>query len=118
METHKEKLEALRHAAKSKLNVLIPSNAYQGKFKPANVYFDGYTDLFTTIECLLNVCIQASQVESFSSLSSRALEYDIQKVLELTSSLLPFEEGQFLDDVYQMLIAENNLKTDDNEKEE
>jgi len=35
----------------------------KGKFKSSFLQFDGYTDLFSTIESLINVCILASRVE-------------------------------------------------------
>lgn len=40
--------------------MLHPSNVQQGKFQPSFLQFEGYLDLFTTIESLINVCILAS----------------------------------------------------------
>lgn len=71
------------------------------------MYFNGYSDLFTTIDALINVCILATQGDNNSQLNSKELELDIRKTLELASSLMPFEEGEFLDDAYKMLVKNN-----------
>ena len=36
--------------------------------------------------------------------NSKEFESDINRTLELASSLLPIEEGAFLDEAYQLLI--------------
>src|SRR5690606_15592654 len=97
-------VKKLKKEANSKLNVLHPSQSRKGKFKPSFVYFNGYTDLFITIEALINVCIIATRG------NSKEFESDIHKTLELASSLLPIEEGEFLDEAYQMLVKNEQPK--------
>lgn len=90
--------------AKGKLNVLYPSNAKKGKFKPTGLYFDGYLDLFTTIESLLNVCILATQGEDHDNINIKQYSLDLCKTLELANKLMPFEEGEFLDKAYEVFV--------------
>ncbi|MFY0715230.1 hypothetical protein J1D01_16325 [Seonamhaeicola sp. NFXS20] len=106
----KKQLKKLKKGAKGKLNVLRPSQSRKGEFMPSFVYFDGYSDLFTTIEALINVCVLATQGDNHCPPHSKALEVDIRKTLELASSLMPFEEGEFLDEAYQVLVENEELK--------
>lgn len=110
MKKKKKQLKKLRKGAKGKLNVLRPSRSRKGEFKPSFVYFDGYSDLFTTIEALINVCLLATQGDNRCPPHSKSLEVNIRKTLELASSLMPFEEGEFLDEVYQMLVEDEQTK--------
>lgn len=103
-------VKKLKKEANSKLNVLHPSQSRKGEFKPSFVYFNGYTDLFITIDALINVCILATQGDNNRPPHSKYLELDIRKTLELASSLMPFEEGEFLDEVYQMFVKNEELK--------
>ncbi|SFG00118.1 hypothetical protein SAMN04488033_11956 [Salegentibacter agarivorans] len=103
MRTEREKsLKALETMAKSKLNTLRPSNSKKNKMKPAFLKFDGYLELFTTIESLLNVCILTSEGDSYRPSKIKCPEESIRKSLELVVQLLPFEEGEFLDEAYRM----------------
>ena len=104
----------LKKGVHSKLNVLYPSQSQKGKFKPSFVYFNGYSDLFTTIGALINACILASQGGNNHLPHSKYFELDTRKTLELASSLMPFEEGEFLDEAYKMLVKMRNLNETDN----
>lgn len=97
-------VKKLKKGANSKLNVLHPSQSPKGGFNPSYVYFNGYSDLFITTEALINVCIIATRG------NSKEFESDIHKTLELASSLLPIEEGEFLDEAYQMLVKNEKPK--------
>lgn len=97
-------VKKLKKGANSKLNVLYPSQSRKGEFKPSFVYFNGYSDLFTTIDALINVCILATQGDNHYPPHSKELELDIRKTLELASNLMPFEEGEFLDEAYEILV--------------
>ncbi|WP_254453269.1 hypothetical protein [Winogradskyella undariae] len=66
--------------------------------------FDGYLDLFITIESLINVCIMASHVNNSNGTEDDGL--DIRKTLQLANKLLPFDEGEFLDNV-NVLLKDN-----------
>lgn len=107
MENEKIQLDELRKDVINKLNVLYPSKSKKGKFKPSFVYFNGYSDLFVTIQALINVSILATQGDYNCPPHSKELESDIRKTLELASSLMPFEEGELLDDIYKM-FSEND----------
>ncbi|UNY97757.1 hypothetical protein MQE36_11745 [Zhouia spongiae] len=99
----KKEIKKLQALAQGKLNTIRPSNVREDRFKASFLEFKGYLDLFVTIEALLNVCILASQGDSFSPSFVKCPEEEIQKTLELAVQLLPFEEGEFLDEAYHML---------------
>tara|TARA_R110002096_G_scaffold327768_3_gene521907 strand:- start:1141 stop:1458 length:318 start_codon:yes stop_codon:yes gene_type:complete len=103
----RKKIKTLEASAKSKLVMLHPSNVQQGKFKPSFLQFDGYLDLFTTIESLINVCILASQGDTYCPPHVKDHGSDIRKTLELANQLLPFEEGEFLDEAYKLFIKKS-----------
>ncbi|WP_339701596.1 hypothetical protein [uncultured Roseivirga sp.] len=95
----------LKESARYKLTTLHTSDIHKNKFKASFLQFDGYTDLFSTLESLINVCILASHVEG----DSNDPGLDIRKTLELANKLLPFDEGEFLDEAYGLFV-QNKLK--------
>lgn len=101
MKSKKKELKKLIKSAKHRLVTLQPSSIQKHKFRPSFLQFDGYLDLFITIESLINVCIMASHIDSSNGTDDDGL--DIRKTLELANKLLPFDEGEFLDDVNAML---------------
>lgn len=104
MKTKKKKqLKKLKKSVKCKLNVLRESDLKSGKFKPSHLEFSGYWDLFYTIESLLNICIIATQGDEYNPSKIKSPEENIRKCLELARDLMPFEEGEFLDEAYQLL---------------
>jgi hypothetical protein len=107
MKSKKNQLKHLRKSAKDSLVTLQPSRDNSNKFKASFLYFEGYLDLFTTIESLLNVCILATQGDDFCPPHIKEHERDIRKTLELVAQLLPFEEGEFLDKAYRTLIKKD-----------
>jgi len=103
----RKKIKTLEALAKGKLVMLHPSNVQQGKFQPSFLQFEGYLDLFTTIESLINVCILASQGDAYSPPHVKDHNSDIRITLELANQLLPFEEGEFLDEAYKIFIKKS-----------
>jgi hypothetical protein len=97
----KKKIKTLEALAKSKLTVLHPSKVQKGNFQPSFLQFEGYTDLFLSIESLIKVSIMASHTIDSSVREDPGL--DIRKTLEIVHQLLPFEEGEFLDEAYAIL---------------
>lgn len=106
MKKSKKELKKLLESARYKLEVLEPTNLQKGKFRPSFVLLDGYLDLFDTIEALINVCILATQGDPYSPPHVKQPGEDIRKTLELVTQLLPFDEGEFLDEVNQLLRKE------------
>ena len=104
----KKELKKLKESAKNKLVVIGPSKIRKNKFRPTFVMLDGYLDLFDTIEALINVCILATQGEPYSPPHVKQPGEDMRKTLELVTQLLPFEEGEFLDEVYRLLNKEKS----------
>lgn len=103
MKPKKKDFKRLIKAAKYQLDTLQPSDIRNDKFKAAYLEFDGYLDLFTTIEALMNVSILATQGDYYCPPHIKDHGKDIRKTLELAQKLLPFDEGEFLDDVYATL---------------
>lgn len=68
-----------------------------GVLSPANL------DLFTTIEALMNVSILATLGDTLCPPHIKQHGKDIHKTLELAQKLLPFDEGEFLDDVNSLI---------------
>lgn len=102
MKTKKKDLKRLTSSARNQLTTLHPSNLQKDKFKASFLQFEGYTDLLTTIESLINVCILASHIDNATAPEDHGL--DIRKTLELANKLLPFEEGEFLDEAFKLLV--------------
>jgi len=107
MKKSKKELKKLKKSARNKLVVLGPSKIQENKFRPTFVMLDGYLDLFDTIEALINVCILATQGEPYSPPHVKQPGEDIRKTLELVTQLLPFEEGEFLDEINYLLKKES-----------
>ena len=103
MKSKKKALEKLMKSAKYKLDTLHPANIQRDKFNATYLQFDGYLDLFITIEALINVSILATQGDTYSPSRIKNHGKDIRRTLELVQKLLPFEEGEFLDDAYKIL---------------
>ena len=106
MKRSKKELKKLKKSARNKLVVLGPSNIRKDKFRPTFLMLDGYLDLLVTIEALLNVCILATQGDPYSPPHVKHPGEDIRKTLELVTQLLPFDEGEFLDEVNLLLREE------------
>ncbi len=107
MKNKKTQLKHLKKSARDSLVTLQPSKDNPDKFKASFLYFEGYLDLFTTIESLINVCILATQGDTYCPPHIKEHEPDIRKTLKLAAQLLPFEEGEFLDGAYGAFIMKD-----------
>ncbi|GAA3560346.1 hypothetical protein [Snuella lapsa] len=103
MKAKKKDFKRLMKSARHQFDTLQPSDIRNDKFKATYLEFDGYLDLFTTIEALLNVSILATQGDTYCPPHIKDHGKDIRKTLELAQKLLPFDEGEFLDDVYAII---------------
>tara|TARA_R110000765_G_scaffold63378_7_gene123186 strand:- start:8970 stop:9389 length:420 start_codon:yes stop_codon:yes gene_type:complete len=103
MKTKKKKLKKLLKSARHQFDTLQPSDIQKNQFKATYLQFEGYLDLFITIEALINVIILATQGDSYSPPHIKNHGRDIRKNLELAKTLLPFDEGEFLDDLNAIL---------------
>src|SRR5690606_31507946 len=106
MEKSKKELEKLMESERNKLEALEPSDIQRGKFRPSYVFFDGYLDLFDTIEALINVCALAPQGDPNRPDHVMHPGDQVHKNLKLVTQLLPYDEGEFLDEVNQLLKKE------------
>ncbi|RNL86691.1 hypothetical protein ED312_11195 [Sinomicrobium pectinilyticum] len=104
MKAKKDKsLKKLKTLAKSTLVTLRPHPIYEDRFRAPLLSFKGYTDLFSTIASLINVSILVTQEDCYTPPFVKFPFEDIRRTLELASKLMPFEEGEFLDEVYRLL---------------
>ncbi|WP_417199791.1 hypothetical protein [Bizionia sp.] len=106
MKTKKKKLKTLLKSAKQHLDTLEPSDIQKQQFKAKYLQFEGYQDVFITIEALINVSILATQGDVYAPPRIKNHGSDIRKTLELAQKLLPFEEGAFLDEVNAQINQE------------
>ncbi|EIJ38783.1 hypothetical protein JoomaDRAFT_1776 [Galbibacter orientalis DSM 19592] len=83
-----------------------PIDVRKNRFKASFLEFKGYLDLLITIEALINGCIMATQGDHYSQSSVDNSGSDIRKTLEFVRQLLPIEEGEYLDECYNLLIKE------------
>lgn len=98
-------LKGLEVLAKEHLQILKPHKTNTAKFSLNHLQVEGYQDLFFTIRALINVCILALDTKEFSN-ATKVVEPEvhIQTVLELAVQLIPFEEGEFLDKMGELLL--------------
>ena len=103
-------LKGLEVLAKEHLQLLKKGTTHTGKFDIAQVQVAGYQELLFTLRSLINVCILALDNVAFSN-SNPVVEPDvhIKTVLELAVQLIPFEEGEFLDKITELLLKKEEL---------
>jgi len=77
---------------------------YKSGFEVEHLYIKGYQDLLFHLESLINVCILALDNPHVGEHKQiREPQVHIQKVLELTAQLIPFEEAGFLDQMRELI---------------
>ena len=98
-------LKGLEVLAKEHLVKLKRDKTNSEKFKLNHFHVEGYQDLLFTLRALINVCILALDNKEFSN-SNKVVEPEvhIQTVLELAVQLIPFEEGELLDKIGELLL--------------
>lgn len=112
MGTNKRKtLKKLEALAKEHFLILRPHDTYTGRYKVDYLYVNGYQELFFTLRALMNVCVMALENEDDStSPPMTQSRLHIQTVLELASKMMPFEEGELLDSIRELLLDENDIE--------
>ena len=90
--------------------MLKKNTTHTGKFGINHVQVAGYQELLFTLRSLINVCILALDNAAFSN-SKSVVEPDvhIKTVLELAVQLIPFEEGEFLDKITELILKKDEL---------
>lgn len=96
-------MKKLKIFAEDTLVTQQPHKQYKNKFEATSLNFEGYTDLFTTIDALLKVCILATQEDQHQPPFVKSTPHNICTTLKLVSKLLPFTEVEFLDKDYALL---------------
>ncbi|MGW9687129.1 hypothetical protein [Flagellimonas sp. 2504JD1-5] len=97
-------------------NLELPLQAYFGSLTPqkrdfsaTHLKFKDYNDLLFKLESLLNVCILALDNEN-SGNHRDIVEPDVNilSVLEMAAQLIPHEEAEFLDGVWERGLCGEN----------
>jgi len=83
-------MKKLKILAEDTFVTLQPHKQYKNKFEAPSLNFEGYTDLFTTIDALLKVCILATQGDQHVPPFVKSTPHNIRITLELVSKLIPF----------------------------
>lgn len=65
-----------------------------------------YSGLFGTLKSTLNVCILALEGQIDLTLDIKNKEADVISVLEFAKNLIPLEEGQFLDEMRELMLSD------------
>ncbi|WP_299531825.1 hypothetical protein [Ulvibacterium sp.] len=81
-----------------------------GKFYVNHLPLDGYQNLFFTLRALINICVMALDTKDFSNTQVIQPEVHVQTVLELAVKLIPFEEGEFLDAMAELLVNKKEIE--------
>lgn len=103
-------IKELEELAIKHCQMLEPHDTYPGKFRVNHLYVDGYHDLFFTIRALITVCIMVLENEDYPySPLIKQPNIHIQAVLELACKMMPYEEGEFLDEIWK-LFSEKKVK--------
>lgn len=97
-------LESLGLSLESYFGSLTPQKR---DFSITNLRVKGYRDLLFKLESLINVCIMA--LDNPNADTHKAIvepDVSILSVLEMAAQLIPHEEAEFLDEVWEHAWAE------------
>ncbi|WP_437373186.1 hypothetical protein [Maribacter litoralis] len=107
MKAKKKNLKKLKKSATCSLLALQPSDSSKAGFKASFLEFEDYCDLHYTVQSLINVCILATQGDHHTTPFVKDPGSHIRCTLELVSQLLPFEEWEYLDESYKLLVRKS-----------
>lgn len=106
-----EKLQQFKELARSSFRSLKPAQGYRkGYFIKNDFTIDSYLHLDDTIKCLLNVCILS--LDGYSEINNRyhkinEMPRQVATVLKLARGLIPSEEFEYLDEIRELLLKED-----------
>lgn len=105
-------LDTIRQLSKENFEMMRPANRRTKKGYYLNhVYVHSHFSLFYTLRSTLNVCILALDEQCDMTLDIKNIKEDVKTVLEFTKNLIPLEEGNFLDEMRELMLSDKEITT-------
>ncbi|MEC8832459.1 MAG: hypothetical protein VX772_08870, partial [Bacteroidota bacterium] len=105
-------LESIRQLSKENFEMMRPANRRTKKGYYLNhVYVHSHFSLFYTLKSTLNVCILALDEQCDMTLDIKNIKEDVKTVLEFAKNLIPSEEGNYLDEMRELMLSDQETKT-------
>ncbi|WP_437398315.1 hypothetical protein [Flagellimonas lutimaris] len=105
-------LDTIRQLSKENFEMMRPANRRTKKGYYLNhVYIHSHFSLFYTLRSTLNVCILALDEQCDMTLDIKNIKEDVKTVLEFAKNLIPLEEGNFLDEMRELMLSDKETTT-------
>ncbi|WP_437399833.1 hypothetical protein [Flagellimonas lutimaris] len=105
-------LDTIRKLSKENFEMMRPANRRTKKGYYLNhVYVHSHFSLFYTIKSTLNVCILALDEQCDMTLDIKNIKEDVKTVLEFAKNLIPLEEGNYLDEMRELMLSDKETTT-------
>src|SRR5690606_24338025 len=105
-------LDTIRQLSKENFEMMRPANRRTKKGYYLNhVYVHSHFSLFYTLKSTLNVCILALDEQCDMTLDIKNIKEDVKTVLEFAKNLIPLEEGNYLEEMRELMLSEKETKT-------
>lgn len=100
-------LDTIRQLSKENFEMMRPANRRTKKGYYLNhVYIHSHFSLFYTLRSTLNVCILALDEQCDMTLDIKNIKEDVKTVLEFAKNLIPLEEGNYLDEMRELMLSD------------
>ncbi len=105
-------LDTIRQLSKENFAMMRPANRRTKKGYYLNhVYVHSHFSIFYTLKSTLNVCILALDEQCDMTLDIKNIKEDVKTVLEFAKNLIPLEEGNYLDQMRELMLSDNETTT-------
>tara|TARA_E500000318_G_scaffold102506_2_gene106865 strand:- start:2287 stop:2853 length:567 start_codon:yes stop_codon:yes gene_type:complete len=105
-------LDTIRQLSKENFEMMRPANRRTKKgFYLNHVYVHSHFSLFYTLRSTLNVCILALDGQCDMTLDIKNIKEDVKTVLEFAKNLIPLEEGNYLDEMRELMLSDKETTT-------
>jgi len=104
------KLEKIKELSEENFVLLNPIGRIREGYYLNYFRVYNYVQLFDTLKSMLNVCILALDERTDCTLDIRDRESDVKSVLEFAKYLIPSEEGNYLDEMRELMLSDKRDK--------
>lgn len=105
-------LDTIRQLSRENFEMMRPANRRTKKGYYLNhVYVHSHFSLFYTLRSTLNVCILALDEQCDMTLDIKNIKEDVKTVLEFAKNLIPLEEGNYLDEMRELMLSDKETTT-------
>ncbi|WP_318343382.1 hypothetical protein [Flagellimonas baculiformis] len=105
-------LDTIRQLSKENFEMMRPANRRTKKGYYLNhVYVHSHFSLFYTLRSTLNVCVLALDEQCDMTLDIKNIKEDVKTVLEFAKNLIPLEEGNYLDEMRELMLSDKEITT-------